>query len=104
MGASCDYYGQCNFQIELDTPQYVRLDRNLLKGLFGKFNPSQGDLVFSRTGQLLGIMVNSSYCLTIHNYAATATLQFGTDVRAQHTGDTLSQLYDYVFQLPLRLQ
>ena len=104
VGADEGYYGECNFQIDLNTPQYVKLDRSLLRGLFGKFNPSRGDLVFSRTGELLGIMVNSTYCLVIHNFASETTLQFGPDVRRQHTGSTLSQLYFYVFQLPMRLQ
>jgi hypothetical protein len=104
VGADAGYYGECNFQIELNTPQYVKLDRSLLRGLFGKFNPSRGDLVFSRTGELLGIMVNSTYCLVIRNFAPAATLQFGPDVRGEHTGATLSQLYTDVFQLPLRLQ
>jgi hypothetical protein len=104
VGAQGDYYGQSSFQIELNTPQYVKLDRNLLKGLFGKFNPSRGDLVFSRTGELLGIMANSTYCLVLQDFTATATFQFGPDVRAQHTGNTLSRLYSYVFNLPLRLQ
>jgi hypothetical protein len=104
VGATEEYYGQCNFQIDMNTPQYVKLDRSLLKGLFGKFNPSRGDLVFSRTGELLGIMVNNTYCLTIHSYSPAASLAFGRDLTKQHTGDTLSQLYGYVFQLPLRLQ
>jgi hypothetical protein len=104
VGAQGDYYGQSSFQIELNTPQYVKLDRNLLKGLFGKFNPSRGDLVFSRTGELLGIMANSTYCLVLHDFTAMATFQFGPDVRAQHTGNTLSRLYSYVFNLPIRLQ
>ncbi len=104
VGADGGYYGECNFQIELTTPQYVKLDRSLLRGLFGKFNPSRGDLVFSRTGELLGVMVNGAYCLVIRNFAPAATLQFGRDVRAEHTGSTLSQLYFTVFQLPLRLQ
>ncbi len=104
VGADEGYYGECNFQIDLNTPQYVKLDRSLLRGLFGKFNPSRGDLVFSRTGELLGIMVNGTYCLVIHNFAPAATLQFGSDVRSEHTGSTLSQLYFYVFQLPSRLQ
>jgi hypothetical protein len=104
VGAQGDYYGQSSFQIELNTPQYVKLDRNLLKGLFGKFNPSRGDLVFSRTGELLGIMANSTYCLVLHDFTATATFQFGPDVRAQHTGDALSRLYSYVFNLPIRLK
>jgi hypothetical protein len=104
VGADEEYYGQCNFQIDMNTPQYVKLDRSLLKGLFGKFNPSRGDLVFSRTGELLGIMVNNTYCLTIQSYAPAATFAFGRDLSNQHTGGTLSQLYGYVFQLPLRLQ
>ena len=104
VGAQEGYYGQCSFQMDLNTPQYVKLDRNLLKGLFGKFNPSRGDLVFSRTGELLGIMANSTYCLMLHDFTATATFQFGPDVRAQRTGDALSRLYSYIFNLPIRLK
>ena len=104
VGANEGYYGECNFQIDLETPHYLKLDRSLLKGLFGKFNPSRGDLVFSRTGELLGIMVNDSYCLTIQKYAATTSLAFDQDLASQHTGSTLTQLYDYIFQFPPRLQ
>lgn len=104
VGADTGYYGECNFQILMDTPQYVKLDRSFLRGLVGKFNPSRGDLVFSRQDELLGIMVNDTYCLMIHNFASSATLAFGNDVRSEHTGNTLARFYDYVFQLPLRLQ
>jgi hypothetical protein len=104
IGADSGYYGQCDFQIDLNTPQYVRLDRNLLKGLFGKFNPSRGDVVLSRTGEFLGLMVNSTYCLVINDFGAAATLAFGPNVRAEHTGDTLARLYGNLFQMPLRLQ
>ena len=104
IGAQGDYYGQSSFQIDLNTPAYVKLDRNLLKGLFGKFNPSRGDLVFSRTGELLGIMANSTYCLMLHDFASEVNFSFGRDIRARHTGDDLSRLYSYVFNLPSRLR
>jgi hypothetical protein len=104
VGADGNSYAESTFKIDLSTPQYVKLDRSLWHPLFGISNPSRGDLVFSRTGELLGIMVNGTYCLMIHNFAAAATLQFGPDVRGEHTGSTLSQLYFYIFQLPLRLQ
>ena len=104
VGANEGYYGECNFQIELNAPQYVKLDRSLLKGLFGKFNPSRGDLVFSRTGELLGIMVNNTYCLTLRSFAAAATFAFDQNLQDRHTGGTLSQLYETVFAMPLRLQ
>jgi hypothetical protein len=98
------YYGQCSFQIELNLPQYVKLDRNRLKGLFGKFNPSRGDLVFSRTGELLGIMANSTYCLVLHDFASDVTFPFGRNIQILHTGDDLSRLYSYVFNLPSKLK
>ena len=104
VGAQEGYYGECRFQIDLTTPGYVKLDRNFLKGLFGKFNPSRGDLVFSRTGEMLGVMVNGTYCLMIQNLKPGPAFQFGEDVRAQRTGATLSRLYSIVFQMPFKLQ
>jgi hypothetical protein len=104
IGAQGDYYGQSSFQIDLNTPAYVKLDRNLLKGLFGKFNPSRGDLVFSRTGELLGVMVNGTYCLMLHSFASDVSFPFGQDISALHTGNDLSRLYSYVFNLPARLR
>jgi hypothetical protein len=104
VGANEGYYGECRFQIDLTTPDYVKLDNSFLKGLFGKFNPSRGDLVFSKTGELLGIMVNGSYCMMIRNFDAGATLRFGNDVRAQRTGEVLSALYGQVMQMPMKLQ
>ncbi|MDR3457377.1 MAG: hypothetical protein P4N60_08025 [Verrucomicrobiae bacterium] len=104
VGADEGYYGECSFQIDLTTPHYLKLDRSLLKGLFGKFNPSRGDLVFSRRGELLGIMVNNTYCLTIKDVSAAATIPFGEDLRPRPTGKLLAELYGQVFRMPLRLQ
>ncbi len=98
------YYGQCSFQIDINTPEYVKLDRSLLKGLFGKFNPSRGDLVFSQKGELLGVMANSTYCLMLHQFASAGTLQFGPASHGQHTASILSEMFAYVFQLPPKLQ
>ena len=104
VGADGSSYGECNFQIDLNTPHYVKVDHSLWRPLLGKFTSSRGDLVFSRTGELLGIMVNSTYCFVIHDFSPAATLEFGSDVRAEHTGSSLSQLYFDVFNMPLRLQ
>ncbi len=104
VGAREGYYGECRFEIDLTTPAYVKLDNNFLKGLFGKFNPSRGDLVFSKTGELLGVMANATYCMMIHNFDAAAALRFGQNMREQHTGDTLSILYTMVTELPYKLQ
>jgi hypothetical protein len=104
VGTEEDYYGECRFEIDLSMPDYVKLDRNFLKGLFGHFNPSRGDLVLSRTGELLGVMANSTYCMMIRSFDAGATFRFGEDIRAEHTGVILAGLYSQVAQFPLKLQ
>lgn len=104
IGEQADYYGECSFQMDTTMPQYLKLDRNLLKGLFGKFNPSRGDFVFSRSGDLLGVMVNGTYCLVLRNFTPVATFPFGQDLRRQHTGSTLAGFYSQIFQSPMKLQ
>jgi hypothetical protein len=104
VGTREDYYGECSFQIDVTTPQYLKMDHNSLKGLFGKFNPSSGDLVMSKTGELLGVMANSSYCAIIRNFEPAATFRFGPDGRNQQTAQTLSTLYTYVADMPFKLQ
>ena len=104
VGATEGYYGEVKFQIDQTTPDYLKMEHNTIKGLFGKFNPSRGDLVFSRTGELLGVMANSTYCMMIRDFGASAIVQLGQDVHAQHTGKTLAQLYSRVFSMPAKLQ
>ncbi|MGD0813652.1 MAG: hypothetical protein ABSA83_08625 [Verrucomicrobiota bacterium] len=104
IGARGAYYGQCQFQIDLTEPQYLKMDRNSLKGLFGKFNPSTGDLVFSKTGELLGVMANNTYCIIIHDFEVADTVRFAADTRDQPIADTLSSLYATVVRMPFKLQ
>lgn len=104
VGANEGYYGESKFQIDLTTPQYVKLDRSFIRGLFGKFNPSRGDLVLTKTDELLGIMVNSEYCVVLNRVTPSRTLQLGNDITGQQTGQMLSQLHDRVFQMPLKLR
>jgi hypothetical protein len=104
VGAQEGYYGECKFQIDIKTPDYVKLDRSVFKGLFGKFNPSRGDLVFSRTGELLGIMANDTYCMVIRKFRSDATFQLGKSMRAQYLPDTLARFSVSIQQLPMELQ
>jgi hypothetical protein len=103
VGTGGDYYGECKFQIDVNTPQYLKMDHNSLEGLFGKFNPSSGDLVLSKTDELLGVMANNNYCAIIHDFEPEATFRFGPDGRNQPTAETLSTLYSVVTDLPFKL-
>ena len=97
-------YGEVGFKLDASQPGYVRVDNRFFKRLFGDFSPSRGDLVLSKTGELLGIMVNSNYCAIVNNFLPAKTITTGDDVRAQHTAAVLNDLSARVHQLPLKLQ
>ncbi len=63
-------YGECRFQFEVGNPQYLRLDRNLFRRLSGNYAPARGDMVFSKGGQVVGIMVNKSYCAVLNRFTS----------------------------------
>jgi len=103
-GTQENYYGECKFQLDLEAPGYLKMDRNSLKGLFGKFNPSVGDLVLSKTGELLGIMANKDYCVVLRSLAPGTQIRFGWAGDNPKTTQTLNDLYTVVSQMPLKLQ
>ena len=69
-------YGTVEFKIDPKARGYVKVDR-IFFNFSGKFNPAKGDLVFSQTGELLGIMVNNKYCLVIKNATPAGAIMFG---------------------------
>jgi len=103
-GSTENYYGECSFQIDASNPRYVRMDRNIFKRLVGNFSPSGGDLVFSKTGQVIGVMVNKEYCAVLNNFGALFSIRTGPDVAAQQTGALLAAMQRQIEALPLRLQ
>ncbi|MBK9991500.1 MAG: hypothetical protein IPP19_12380 [Verrucomicrobia bacterium] len=97
-------YGEVSFKLDPEEPSYVRMDNRLMKRLFGDFSTSAGDLVLSKTGELLGIMVNRDYCVLINNFLPAKTIRTGENVTDQHTGTTFDELHARVIRKPLKLQ
>jgi hypothetical protein len=97
-------YGTVGFKLDPDHPGYVQVDNRLFKRIFGDFAPSRGDLVFSQTGELLGIMVNSDYCALLGNFTAAAEITTGDDISALQTGRTIDALSARIRAMPLALQ
>ncbi len=97
-------YGEVGFKLDASQPSYVQVDNRLFKRIFGDFAPSRGDLVLSKTGELLGIMVNSDYCAVVNNFLPNKTIRLGDDVTAQHTSDLLAALAARKLSLPPKLQ
>jgi hypothetical protein len=97
-------YGELGFKLDADHRGYVRVDNQLFKRLFGDFSPSRGDLVFSKSGELLGIMVNRDYCVLLGDFTPMVTIATGDGKPAQPTGALLDSLSSRVLQMPPELQ
>jgi X-X-X-Leu-X-X-Gly heptad repeat protein len=97
-------YGEVGFKLDASEMGYVRVDNRFFKRLFGDFKPKQGDLVFAKTGELLGIMVNNDYCAVLKDFSAQKTLQPGKDIRAQQPAELFNGLIARIHALPPKLQ
>jgi hypothetical protein len=97
-------YGEVGFKLDASQPGYVRVDNRFFKRLFGDFAPSRGDLVLSKTGELLGIMVNNDYCAVVNNFLPARKIPTGDNLAGQQTSTVLNELSARVRSLPLKLQ
>lgn len=97
-------YGEVGFKLDPGDPGFVRVDNRFFKRLFGDFSPKRGDLVFAKTGELLGIMVNNDYCALLKNFTAAKTIDAGPDIKAQNTGALFTEMAARLRAMPLKLQ
>jgi hypothetical protein len=104
VGSQESYFGEVSFQLDPKHPSYVKMERQSLGKLFGKFTPSRGDLVFSKTGELLGIMANSKYCTVFKDIKMNRKLKFGIEVLEKDTSRVLGQMRSQFQKLPFQLQ
>ena len=96
-------YGETPFRIDASNANYVKLDNRITTRLFGEIAPKRGDLVFSKTGEIIGIMVNNDYCAVLGNFAAAYTLKTGDNPEPK-TSVILSDVYTRLQRLPFKLQ
>jgi hypothetical protein len=98
------FYGEVEFKLDPQTPGYVRMKTKIFSSLFGEFSPSAGDVVLSKTGELLGMMVTDTYCVLIDNFAGAAELPCGTALLELKTSEILSRQRDRIQRMPVKLQ
>lgn len=97
-------YGELPFKLDPKNPGYVKVDNRLVRRLFGDFAPSRGDLVLSKTGELLGLMVSADSCVLINNFLPQRALPLGDDLSATPTGPVLDAVVKRYQLLPLGLK
>ena len=93
-------YGELPFKLDPKNPGYVKVDNRLVRRIFGEFSPSRGDLVLSKTGELLGLMVTAETCALITNFLPQCTLALGVIPEATPTGAVLNGVAKRYLMLP----
>ena len=97
-------FGEVVFQRDLKNPDYVKMDKSFIRSTFmGEFNPTRGDLVFSQTGELLGIMANSQYCHLIKSIDPVGAVVFGKNDYSK-VAKTLRDMHKLVAAKPSELR
>jgi septal ring factor EnvC (AmiA/AmiB activator) len=104
VGKGGKYYGETEFKLDPKTPQYVRMKSKIFSRLFGEFSPSTGDLVLSKTGELLGVMVNNEYCAILRSFDPQNTISMAATRTGDGTAEKLEEMYFRLVRLPYRLQ
>jgi len=104
VGGSGEYYGEAPFQIDAGAPKYVRMEKRRFNKFFGNFAPSRGDLVFSKTGEILGIMVNNEYCMVLSDLTAAGEVTLGPKIQNAQNARVLSNMAFRVGMLPTQVQ
>ena len=97
-------YGEVSFKLDASQPGYVRVDNRIVKRLFGDYDPTRGDLVLSKTGELLGVMVTNDYCALVNNFLPAHWVKTGDDLHNAGIAAVLNDLGARYRALPFRLQ
>ncbi len=96
------YYGEVEFKLDPRTPGYVKMQSKIMSRVFGDFSPSVGDLVLSKTGELLGVMIDRSYCLVIDALIFEENLRLGSGFSQDDYRKTVGELKARYDLLPSR--
>ncbi|HRI11619.1 MAG TPA: hypothetical protein PLX89_01330 [Verrucomicrobiota bacterium] len=98
------YYGEVEFKLDPRTPEFVRMKTRLMSRVFGEFSPSAGDLVLSKTGELLGVMVNDEYCAVLKRLQPAPGGVLEAGLSREQMGRMLEGFRARVNSLPAPLQ
>ncbi len=104
VGGKEGYYGEVEFKLVPGLPRYLKMNRRPLGKIFGKFSPSKGDLAFSKSGELLGMMVNSQYCALVRGMPPARVVPLGREIAKHRTSQIGAEVSRRMQALPLSLQ
>jgi len=71
------YFGESEFKLLSDSERYLSMPSTVIGRLSGEFSPKRSDLVFAKTGEFMGMMVNRNYGVLIESLDDATALSIG---------------------------
>jgi hypothetical protein len=99
-----EYYGEAGFRLEPGHDLYLSMQSRLFSRLFGEFSPSVSDLVFTKSAEFLGVMVNNRLCLIIDQFFVARNIPLGKQFSPQQAAATVNSIDAFVSRLPEELR
>lgn len=104
IGGEESYYGETAFRLAPETPGYVQMERSTFRRLLGEFSPRRGDLAFSKTGEILGLLVNGDQCLILEGLNGLPAFRCGERQDAGSNGTIIRSAQGILDRLPSPLR
>ncbi|QYY34784.1 hypothetical protein [Ruficoccus sp. ZRK36] len=97
-------YGEVPFKLDPRDTRYLAMQTDLFNRIFGDFSPGTGDAVFSKTGDWIGLMINSDAAPVIESLAVNGSVGLGDQFNADDTRRALSGRATVLKNLPSGLR
>lgn len=97
-------YGESAFRLMEETSRYLRFEGKVFSRLFGEFAPSEGDLVLSKSGGFVGLMVNNRHAAVLDILRLGDSLELGDQYNADRAQATLEAQRQRLERLPSELR
>ncbi|MGE9294354.1 MAG: hypothetical protein ACQKBW_12125 [Puniceicoccales bacterium] len=97
-------YGEVPFKLDPRDTRYLAMQTDLFNRIFGDFSPGTGDAVFSKTGDWIGLMINSDAAPVIESLAVNGSVGLGDQFSADDTRRALSGRATVLKNLPSGLR
>ena len=104
IGGEESYYGESAFRLSAAGGGYVQMERSTFRRLLGDFAPRRGDLAFTKTGELLGILVNGDQCLILDSATLVGAFPSGERVDPGPNGGVVRAAHAVLEKLPAALR
>jgi hypothetical protein len=103
---SDDAAADCTLAIDPGLLRYGQVNRKSIRWRLPQtvHNLSAGDLVFSTSDELIGILVNTDYCAILTSVVPAKTIQLGSDTLSQQPGTVLAETLQRIQELPEKLK